>query len=79
MIQYTFAEEANSIFVEGKMIEMDTVTKIINNRAYLPLWFVSETFGLNVFLNMLIIYNCFLATYKPVALPVHRRISGSIV
>lgn len=37
MIQYTFAEEANSIFVEGKMIEMDTVTKIINNRAYLPL------------------------------------------
>lgn len=39
----------NKIFADGKMIEMDTVAKIINNRAYLPLRFVSEALGLNVF------------------------------
>lgn len=39
----------DKIFVDGKMIEMDTVAKVINNRAYLPLRFVSEALGLNVF------------------------------
>lgn len=38
----------NKISVDGKIIEMDTVTKIINNRAYLPLRFVAEALGLNV-------------------------------
>lgn len=39
----------NKIIADGKVIEMDTVSKIINNRAYLPLRFVSEALGLNVF------------------------------
>ncbi len=39
----------NKIFADGEMIEMDTVAKVINNRAYLPLRFVSEALGLNVF------------------------------
>lgn len=39
----------NKIFTDGRMVEMDTVAKIINNRAYLPLRFVSEALGLNVF------------------------------
>lgn len=39
----------NKIFVDGKMVEMDTIAKIINNRAYLPLRFVSEALGLNVY------------------------------
>ena len=39
----------NKIFADGKMIEMDTTAIIINNRTYLPLRFVSEAFGLNVF------------------------------
>ena len=39
----------NKIIADGKVIEMDTVSKIINNRAYLPLRFISEALGLNVF------------------------------
>lgn len=38
----------NKISVDGKIIEMDTITKIINNRAYLPLRFVAEALGLNI-------------------------------
>ena len=39
----------NKIVTDGEMIEMDTTAKIINNRTYLPLRFVSEAFGFNVF------------------------------
>ena len=39
----------NKIVANGKMIEMDTTAKIINNRTYLPLRLVSEAFGFNVF------------------------------
>ncbi|MBQ2931762.1 MAG: hypothetical protein IJE62_02825 [Clostridia bacterium] len=39
----------NKIVADGEMIEMDTTAKIINNRTYLPLRFVSEAFGFNVF------------------------------
>ena len=41
----------NKIFADGKMIEMDTTAKIINNRTYLPLRFVSEALGINVLWN----------------------------
>ncbi len=39
----------NKLFADGEMIEMDTVATIINNRTYLPLRFVSEALGFNVF------------------------------
>lgn len=39
----------NKIFADGKMIEMDTAARIINSRTYLPLRFVSEALGINVF------------------------------
>ena len=39
----------NKIVADGKMIEMDTTAIIINNRTYLPLRFVSEALGFNVF------------------------------
>ena len=39
----------NKIVANGEMIEMDTTAMIINNRTYLPLRFVSEALGFNVF------------------------------
>ncbi len=39
----------NKINAGEKIIEMDTTAKIINDRTYLPIKFVAETLGWNVF------------------------------
>lgn len=39
----------STMYADGKIVEMDTSAKIINNRTYIPLRFVSEALGFNVF------------------------------
>lgn len=39
----------DKIIADGTIIQMDTVARIIDNRTYLPLRFVSEALGFNVF------------------------------